>query len=234
MTKKAGADEGTKADEVVATEGFAVAGVHRKELPKRRTSKTYEFKVAGSKGYFTVGEFEDGAPAELFLNVSKQGSTLAGVMDALAISVSHGLQYGVPLKSYVKTFTNMAFAPAGLTDDKDIRTASSLVDYIFRRIGKDYLSFDDQLETGISHFEDQPANQAQLIADEVVEKIQEVVAEEKPAQAPQAAAPAPSAPAETPTKEDDTAPLCSFCGNITQRSGSCYVCTSCGMTTGCS
>ena len=242
MTKKEGAKEDAPAESSAAPQSaaFAAPGMHRRELPRRRTSHTYEFKVSGSKGFFTVGEFEDGTPAELFLQVSKQGSTLAGVMDALAISVSHGLQHGVPLKSYVKTFTNMAFAPAGLTDDTEIRTASSIVDYIFRRLGKDYLSFDDQLETGISHFDDQPAGQAQLIADEVVEAVQETVQEEAQAAAEavqEAVQPAEDTvvrPEPTKTREDDSAPLCSFCGNITQRSGSCYVCTACGMTTGCS
>jgi len=219
-----------------AAADFTVKGVQRRELGKVRDSRTYDFKVAGTKGYFTVTQYEDGTPAELFLKVSKQGSTLAGVMDALAISVSQGLQYGVPIKSYVKTFTNMTFAPSGLTDDTDIRTASSLVDYIFRRIGKDYLSYDDQLETAITMpgdpvseqvslpVEDDPADdeasvqQHTLPSDDQVEDTPKAAKVELPQQ--------PSV--------EDTAPLCSFCGNITQRSGSCYVCTSCGMTTGCS
>ena len=87
----------------------------------------------------TVGEYEDGRPGELFLKVAKQGSTLAGIMDAFAISVSHGLQYGVPLEAFVEMFTNMRFEPAGMTDDPDIRFATSLVDYIFRRLAVEYL-----------------------------------------------------------------------------------------------
>ncbi|MDQ5914099.1 MAG: ribonucleoside-diphosphate reductase alpha chain, partial [Patescibacteria group bacterium] len=110
-----------------------------KQLPKTRNAKTFEFRVADCKGYVTVGEFDDGTPAEIFLQVSKQGSTLAGIMDSFAISISRGLRNGVPLKSYVSDFIGMSFAPAGVTDDPEIRTASSLMDYIFRKIAKDYL-----------------------------------------------------------------------------------------------
>ena len=103
-------------------------------------SKTFSFRVADCHGYATVGQFEDGRPAEVFLKVAKQGSTLAGIMDAFAISVSHGLQYGVPLQAFVDMFTNMRFEPAGMTDDPDIRFATSLVDYIFKRLAVEYLS----------------------------------------------------------------------------------------------
>jgi len=105
--------------------------------------------VADCHGYVTVGEYDDGRPGEIFLRVAKQGSTLAGVMDAFAISVSHGLQYGVPLKAFVEMFTNMRFEPAGMTDDPELRIASSLVDYIFRRLAVDYLPYEDRAELGI-------------------------------------------------------------------------------------
>ena len=97
----------------------------------------------------TVGEYDDGRPGEIFLRVSKQGSTLAGIMDAFAISISHGLQYGVPLRAFVEVFTNMRFEPAGMTDDPDIRFASSLMDYLFRRLALEYLSYDERAELGI-------------------------------------------------------------------------------------
>ncbi len=106
----------------------------RQKLPRTRTSRTFEFRVADCKGFVTVGEYDDGRPGEIFVRVSKQGSTLAGIMDAFAISVSHGLQYGVPLRSFVEAFTGMRFEPAGMTDDPDIRIANSLMDYIFRRL----------------------------------------------------------------------------------------------------
>ena len=111
----------------------------RQKLPRTRNSKTFSFRVADCHGYVTVGEYEDGRPGEVFLKVAKQGSTLAGIMDAFAISVSHGLQYGVPLEAFVEKFTNMRFEPAGMTDDPDIRIATSLVDYIFRRLAVEYL-----------------------------------------------------------------------------------------------
>jgi len=220
-----------------------VSGAVRRRLPRARNAKTFSFNVAGSKGYVTVGEFEDGTPGEVFMKIAKQGSTLAGVMDALAISVSYGLQYGVPLKSYAHGLTNMAFAPSGITDDPEVRTASSLVDYIFRRLAMSYLSFDDRLELGMASIDDMPDVQTSLISDAATPP-QPVVAQEIVPQ-PAPAAPQPAAVASTPApaasvkpakavKKDDTAPMCYNCGNQTQRSGSCYVCTSCGSTTGCS
>ncbi|QYG92691.1 vitamin B12-dependent ribonucleotide reductase [Iamia sp. SCSIO 61187] len=121
----------------------------RKKLPRTRTSKTFEFRVADCKGFVSVGEYEDGRPGEIFVRISKQGSTLAGIMDAFAVSISYGLQYGVPLRAYVETFTNTRFEPAGMTDDPDIRIASSLLDYMFRRLAVDYLSFEERAELGI-------------------------------------------------------------------------------------
>jgi ribonucleoside-diphosphate reductase alpha chain len=113
-----------------------VVGAVRERLPRRRNSKTFAFRVADCEGYVTVGEYEDGRPGEVFINVSKQGSTLAGIMDAFSISVSLGLQHGVPLATYVRKYTNMKFEPAGITDDPDLRIATSLVDYIFRRMAR--------------------------------------------------------------------------------------------------
>ncbi len=211
---------------------IVIKGAVRRRLPKVRTGRTYKFQVADLEGYFTVGEYEDGTPGELFVSVSKQGSTLSGLMDSFAISVSHGLQYGVPLKSYVKTLRGTSFAPAGITDDADIRTASSVTDYIVRRLALDYLSFDDRLELGLANFDDMPEAQTSLL--EVSEPATVTIAEEPVA--PQAQ-PAPVAVATKGEKEafkDESAPLCYNCGNQTQRSGSCYVCSSCGSTTGCS
>lgn len=227
MAKKEGKADKTVIDSL--NDKIIVKGAVRRELPKVRNAKTFSFTVAGSKGFVTVGEFEDGTPGEVFMKIAKQGSTLAGVMDALAISVSYGLQYGVPLKSYVYGLTNMAFAPAGITDDKEIRTASSLVDYIFKRLALTYLSFDDRLELGMASIDDMPEAQTSLLANDTPEeksKPKEVVYS--------TAAESPKPTANRPTKKDDTAPMCYNCGNQTQRAGSCYVCTSCGSTTGCS
>ncbi len=210
---------------------YIVKGAVKRELPKRRASHTYEFHVADAKGFFTVGEYEDETPGELFIHVAKQGSTLSGLMDSFAISVSHGLQYGVPLKSYVKTMMSRSFAPSGITDDPEIRTASSITDYIFRRLALDYLSFDDRLELGLANIDDMPdEKQTTLITETETEQttnksqdIQTSFQVEKESQ-----------DTSSVIKKDDTAPLCYNCGNQTQRAGSCYVCTSCGSTTGCS
>ncbi|HJQ08622.1 MAG TPA: vitamin B12-dependent ribonucleotide reductase [Candidatus Saccharimonadales bacterium] len=220
---------------------IVVKGAVRRLLPRRRNSKTYKFRIADLKGFFTVGEYEDGTPGELFVSVSKQGSTLSGLMDAFAISVSHGLQYGVPLKSYVRTMMSTSFAPSGITDDSDIRTASSITDYIFRRLATDYLSFDDRLELGLASIDDMPEEQTSLLTDDqsveghLVETTEEpvhVVTEVMPAASTASVVgPTPKAGIK---QDSSTAPLCYNCGNQTQRAGSCYVCTSCGSTTGCS
>ena len=152
-------------------------------------------------------------------------------MDALAISVSHGLQFGVPLKDYVKSFTNMSFTPAGLTDDTEIRTASSIVDYVFRRLALTYLSFDDLLELGLKSIDDAPVNQVSLLDEQVIQTEDKVIKTEERAEA------VVNKRVEiesTKNVYDDSAPLCFNCGNKTQRAGSCYVCSACGSTTGCS
>jgi ribonucleoside-diphosphate reductase alpha chain len=191
------------------------AGAVKRELPNRRASRTYEFHVSDMKGFVTVGEYEDGTPGELFVRVSKQGSTLSGLMDSFAISVSHGLQYGVPLKSYVKTLSSMSFAPSGMTDDPEVKTATSLIDYIFRRLALDYLSFDDRLELGLASFDelDKQIEQTSLLPEEPKKVVAQKVSVQRSTQ---------------------TSPLCTSCGNTTQRAGSCYVCTVCGSTSGCS
>ena len=239
MAKKEGDKQDAPATASVeeATDKFVVKGAVRRRLPQVRNSKTYKFQIADLEGYFTVGEYEDGTPGELFINVSKQGSTLSGLMDSFAISVSHGLQFGVPLKSYVRTLRGASFAPSGITDDADIRTASSITDYIVRRLALDYLSFDDRLELGLASLDDMPELEAQTVL-----PVEEPVAApaptvvEAPVIQPAAAVEqtAPAASKKKPAIVDEAAPLCFNCGNQTQRSGSCYVCTSCGSTTGCS
>jgi ribonucleoside-diphosphate reductase alpha chain len=233
MAKKDGADKKDEALAEAVNDKFIVKGAVRRMLPKRRKSNTYKFHIADLSGFFTVSEYEDGTPGELFINVSKQGSTLSGLMDSFAISVSHGLQYGVPLKSYVKTLRGTSFAPAGITDDTEIRTASSITDYIMRRLALDYLSFDDRLELGLASIDDMPDVQASLLEEPTDVKPQPAVAALEPVQEPISKVEAAASELKA-TKQDDTAPMCYNCGNQTQRSGSCYVCTSCGSTTGCS
>lgn len=227
-------------------ERFIVKGAVRRELPKVRNSRTYSFRVADSHGYMTIGEYDDGKPGEVFMRLGKQGSTLAGFIDAFAISVSHGLQFGVPLKDYVKSFTSMTFAPSGITDDSEIRTASSLVDYMFRRLAMSYLSFDDRLELGLVNINDMPDEQTSFLNEEsviveqhpepsIVQQIRQVDFDNRPGKLEVSGAKVGSKRLSTQISANDSdAPLCYNCGNQTQRAGTCFVCTSCGSTSGCS
>ena len=228
MAKKDGEDSAeTVKSSSSMTDTFIVKGAVRRILPRRRNSHTYKFYLSDLKGFFTVGEYEDGSPGELFISVAKQGSTLSGLMNSFAISVSHGLQYGVPLKSYVRTLMGTSFAPAGITDDKEIRTATSVIDYIFKRLALDYLSFDDRLELGLASIDDIGQDQTTLLEESAIDLVNNSEKkEEKKANL-----------AETYTPniaKDAAAPICYNCGNQTQRAGSCYVCSACGSTTGCS
>ncbi len=207
-----------------------VVGAVRERLPRRRVSSTFAFRVADCEGYVTVGEYEDGRPGEVFIKVAKQGSTLAGIMDAFSISISLGLQHGVPLATYVKKYQNMKFEPSGMTDDPDLRIATSLVDYIFRRLALDYLSPSDREELGVLSTSERLQPTFPEIAEQATPThnlpVQPSLLEvsEKPA--------APSGLISRSEQRD--APMCYQCGNSMQRAGSCYVCSSCGATSGCS
>ena len=199
----------------------------RRRMPRSRRSRTFEFRVADCKGFVTVGEFDDGRPGEIFVRVSKQGSTLAGIMDAFAISLSHGLQYGVPLGAFVQAFVGMRFEPAGMTDDPELRIASSLIDYLFRRLAIDYLSPDERSALNIFTVDErtQPTLpgvvEATTMSSPGLDLIPEPVTVDR---APQL---------ELGLSTTD-APLCMDCGTIMVRAGSCYACQSCGSTSGCS
>ena len=218
----------------------------RKRLPKSRPSSTTSFTVGGAEGYLTAGSYPDGGLGEVFLKLGKQGSTLAGVMDAFSIAVSIGLQYGVPLESYVKKFTNVSFEPAGLTDDKDIRMAKSLMDYIFRRLALDYLPYETRSAIGIHSTDERTAEldaNSSYAAPAAVESAAPVV----DAQADPVVSITQSVEITTKKevhssaelfellqgKESD-APLCFNCGIKMRPSGSCHVCEGCGSTSGCS
>ncbi len=213
----------------------------RERLPRRRTSMTFAFRVADCEGYVTVGEYEDGRPGEVFMKVSKQGSTLAGIMDAFAIAVSLGLQHGVPLATYVKKYTNMRFEPAGMTDDPELRIAQSLVDYIFRRLAVDYLTFEERAELGVltSAERTQPTLPG---VDEAVTPSWPVVdvdpLRDERAPAGLAATATAREPATTsqvvPMTAESDAPYCFQCGVQMIRSGTCHACPTCGTTSGCS
>ena len=244
-----------KADAVV--ESAAPAPAVRKRLPKSRPSRTTSFSVGGAEGYMTAGAYEDGTLGEVFLKLGKQGSTLAGVMDAFSIAVSIGLQYGVPLESYVQKFTNLRFEPAGMTDDADIRMAQSMMDYIFRRLALDYLPADERAALGIysaaeraraldsGTYATEAPEPAQPAMDEVEitpakSKVADVKIESAPVSAATTAAPAAQKVGsstdlfEAMTGRSADAPMCLTCGVKMRAAGACYVCEGCGSTSGCS
>ena len=244
MAKKDGASEDAPADAAAATQVVervverVVQEPYRQKLTKTRRARTFEFRVADCKGFVTVGEYEDGRPGEIFISVSKQGSTLAGIMDAFAISISHGLQYGVPLRSFVDTFTGMRFEPAGMTDDEDIRFATSLMDYLFRKLAILYLSPEERAELGIHTISERTQPTLPGVEETVTETVQgQDITPDPPSiesastlaldlDLTQAKSPVPVA--------DVNAPLCMQCGIQMQRAGSCHACPSCGTTSGCS
>ncbi len=204
-----------------------LVGAVRERLPRRRVSTTFAFRVADCEGYVTVGEYEDGRPGEVFIKVSKQGSTLAGIMDAFSISISLGLQHGVPLATYVRKYVNMKFEPSGMTDDADLRIATSLVDYIFRRLALDYLDPSEREELGVLS----TSERIQPTLPEIVEQATPTVGVSVQQTLVDMSDKASATTSRAPQLD---APMCFQCGNAMQRAGSCYVCSSCGATSGCS
>ena len=199
----------------------------REKMPRSRASRTFEFRVADCKGFVTVGEYADGRPGELFIRVSKQGSTLAGIMDAFAISVSHGLQYGVPLSAFVDAFVGMRFEPAGMTDDSELRLASSLMDYLFRRLAVEYMSFEDRQGRNILTTGERTQPTLPGVAEAATPSVQ---GQDVPP------SPAPAVVRSAPDISDaaSSAPFCGQCGTQMVRAGSCYACRDCGSSSGCS
>ena len=227
----------------------------RTRLPKSRRSLTTSFTVGGAEGYMTSSEYTDGRLGEVFLKLGKQGSTLAGVMDAFSIAISIALQYGVPLETYVQKFTNLKFEPAGMTDDPDLRMAQSIIDYVFKRLALDYLSFDERSELGIytaaeraryvatgSYLSEE--DEAEMIESESLKNdaADNMKFDEKGANQPSLLQVEPKVTAARTTSElmekitgqAVDAPLCFTCGTKMRPSGSCYVCEGCGSTSGCS
>ncbi|MEW2328262.1 vitamin B12-dependent ribonucleotide reductase [Micromonospora chersina] len=228
----------------------------RKRLPKKRPSETISFSVGGAEGYLTASSYPDDGLGEVFLKMSKQGSTLAGVMDAFSVAISIGLQYGVPLETYVSKFTNMRFEPAGMTDDPDVRMAASVMDYIFRRLALDFLPYERRAELGIFTAKERAAQLAAEAEAEASGADLTAMASSAPVEAPEpktgpvaqpaqeladvaAVKPAPSVGSSTELLEAvigkaADAPLCFTCGTKMRPAGSCYVCEGCGSTSGCS
>ncbi len=257
--KKDAADAAAAAEVVEKVVEKVVYAPTRKRLPKSRTSRTTSFTVGGAEGYMTSGAHDDGELGEVFLKLGKQGSTLAGVMDAFSIAVSIGLQYGVPLETYVSKFSNLRFEPAGLTDDPDVRMAQSIMDYIFRRLALDYLSFEKRSALGIYSADERQRHLETGSYEPVVEETgsaEELIS--APADGARGAgvsvdvSAAPAAEVvETLSERVETAhtsaellekitghavdsPLCFTCGTKMRPAGSCFVCEGCGSTSGCS
>ncbi|MCP2343860.1 vitamin B12-dependent ribonucleotide reductase [Actinomadura rupiterrae] len=219
----------------------------RKRLPKQRPAMVTRFSVAGAEGYMTASSYPDDGLGEVFLKLGKQGSTLAGVMDAFSMAISISLQYGVPLETWVEKFTNMRFEPAGMTDDPDIRMATSVMDYIFRRLALDHLDYETRSELGIlsaaeramqANGED-PASLHSSDAETERETLAQT-AEITRAKAEPVAPAVPTSPHSSVEVIESTqgrtadAPLCLTCGTKMRPAGSCYVCEGCGSTSGCS
>jgi ribonucleoside-diphosphate reductase alpha chain len=234
----------TKTDKATVASGMSHPV--RKRLPKSRPSSTTSFTVGGAEGYLTAGSYPDGGLGEVFLKLGKQGSTLAGVMDAFSIAVSIGLQYGVPLETYVQKFTNVSFEPAGLTDDKDIRMAKSLMDYIFRRLALDYLPYETRSAIGIHSTDERNAEldantnygaqvEVESIASSFDAVAEPVVSSSQSVEITIKKEVHSSAELfELLQGKESDAPLCFNCGIKMRPSGSCHVCEGCGSTSGCS
>ena len=221
----------------------------RQKMPRTRRGRTFEFRVADCKGFATIGEYDNGQPGEIFLTVSKQGSTLSGIMDAFAKSISYGLQYGVPMRAFVEAFVNMRFEPAGMTDDPDIRFAASIMDYLFRRLALEYLTYAEREELGIFSIDErlQPtlpgveessyvsSTGSDVAADpKSIPSVEELVTQLEMGIAPVAPVSDHSAEIARKAQKHSDAPMCMQCGVQMNRAGSCHACPSCGSTSGCS
>jgi ribonucleoside-diphosphate reductase alpha chain len=221
----------------------------RRRLPKKRPAMVTRFSVAGAEGYMTASSYPDDGLGEVFLKLGKQGSTLAGVMDAFSMAISISLQYGVPLEKWVEKFTNMRFEPAGLTDDPDIRIASSVMDYVFRRLALDHLPYETRVELGVLSAAERAAqldgeepgaadqpDTTEMAQSAPVEKVQRREPSSPEASAPEAASKPHSSTELIESQQGRVAdaPLCLTCGSKMRPAGSCYVCEGCGSTSGCS
>ncbi|WP_308816422.1 vitamin B12-dependent ribonucleotide reductase [Pseudonocardia alni] len=214
----------------------------RKRLPKKRPSETVSFTVGGAEGYLTAGSYPDDGLGEIFVKLGKQGSTLAGVMDAFSMSISVGLQYGIPLEFYVSKFSNLRFEPAGMTDDPDVRIATSVLDYLFRRLALDHLPYEKRAQLGIFSSDERSA---QVESDYGTgEKLDmEEFRSSVPTTEERKEAGVDPAPVEVGSSTEllelrlgkaADAPLCMTCGTKMRPAGSCYLCEGCGSTSGCS
>jgi ribonucleoside-diphosphate reductase alpha chain len=212
----------------------------RRRLPKKRPSQTVSFTVGGAEGYLTAGSYPDDGLGEIFVKLGKQGSTLSGVMDAFSMSISVGLQYGIPLEFYVSKFSNLRFEPAGMTDDPDLRIATSVLDYLFRRLALDHLPYEKRAQLGIFSAEERSAQVSDTYDVDVEGLRASVDVEQAPHTVGVGATPAPvevgssTELLELRLGKAADAPLCMTCGTKMRPAGSCYLCEGCGSTSGCS
>ena len=214
----------------------------RKRLPKKRPSQTVSFTVGGAEGYLTAGSYPDDGLGEIFVKLGKQGSTLAGVMDAFSMSISVGLQHGIPLEFYVSKFSNLRFEPAGMTDDPDIRIATSVMDYLFRRLALDYLPYEKRSQLGILSADERSAEVEATYGGGAGVDLEALSSTVDSSPEPHAEEPEhPHREAQTTTElmelrlgKAADAPLCMTCGTKMRPAGSCYACEGCGATSGCS
>jgi len=197
----------------------------RRKLPDERRSITHKFDIAGHEGYITAGMYEDAQPGEIFITMSKEGSTISGLMDSFATAISMALQYGVPLRVLVDKFSHMRFEPSGFTKNPDIPIAKSIMDYIFRWLASKFLDREAQQEVGIVKEEPEEVASKETAASKKVVPIS--------SQAPRGGAPVASISSVTSLYQQD-APPCPDCGAIMIRSGACYKCMNCGAVSGCS
>ncbi len=224
--------DGSKRSQPLATDKSAQSGesgskenavevrIARRPLPAERAALTHKFGVAGHEGYITVGLYDDGTPGELFITMSKEGSTISGLMDTIATAISLALQYGVPLRVLVDRFSHMRFEPSGFTGNPDIPIAKSVVDYIFRWLGLKFVKDEQQ------HVDSTMSSQAEQAVKKVLESAQMQLPMSESAKAL-------SAQEQEVFRTQADAPPCIECGSITVRAGACYACPNCGATTGC-
>ena len=203
----------------------------RRRLHDTRASLTHKFTIEGHEGYITVGLFEDNTPGELFVTMAKEGSTLSGMMDAFATSISLSLQYGVPLAHLVEKFAHMRFEPSGWTGNSELGFAKSIVDYVFRWIGYRFLSPDDKMALGLVRTSEivDPTPQLELLS-----KAVSMATPIDPTPGTTWSEPDPTAPSRRRMNSTPDAPPCPRCGWLTVRNGTCHKCENCGETTGCS
>ncbi|HTD64547.1 MAG TPA: vitamin B12-dependent ribonucleotide reductase [Verrucomicrobiae bacterium] len=219
--------------ETVVERIVEVTRPQRRRLADTRASLTHKFSIEGHEGYITVGLFEDNTPGELFVTMAKEGSTLSGMMDAFATSVSLLFQYGVPLSHLVEKFGHMRFEPAGWTGNPEIGFAKSIVDYVFRWLGNRFLSEPDRAALGLVRTTEVADATSQL---ELMNRVVQLATPEAPAANGNghAVAPVPDGPGYRRLNSTPDAPPCPRCGWLTVRSGTCHKCENCGETTGCS